>query len=940
MTPRSALTAAVVIAVLTATGDAMAQSSQPFNADLVKAFNYRNLGPFRMGARTSDIAVPDAPAKDHRYTFYVGYWTGGLWKTTNNGTTFEPVFDAQNKLAIGDVALAPSNPNIVWVGTGDAFVSRSSYAGDGVYKSMDGGKTWKNMGLPDSHHIARIVIHPTNPDIVYVAAVGHLYSENPERGVFKTTNGGASWEKVFYINPKIGVIDLILNPTNPDILYAATYDKQRLPWQMVNGGPESAIYKTTNGGRNWTRLAGGLPSGRIGRIGLDFYLRNPDIVYAVIENQNPRTTPLANATQGRGGGAPSGPDARVNTIGGEIYRTADGGQTWVKTNPDNVNVMPKGPYYFTQIRVDPNNEQHIIVTGEPFLSSSDGGKSWPTRIFPRMFGDFRTLWIDPENSDRIIVGSDGGIAISYDGGRTSDHFPNMPVGEIYAIGVDMDEPYNIYAGLQDHEHWRGPSNASAQRGVSVWDWLALGDGDGMFTQVDPKDSRWLYTTRHYGGHTRVDQKLGYETNIVPRPVPGQPAYRFLWATPIHISPHNSSVLYTGGQMLLRSIDRGDSWKAISPDLSTNPTDRIMRESETGVPGGIPWFAISSISESPITSGVIWAGTSDGKVHVTRNNGQSWTDLTAKLTALGAREDGYVSRVSASKHVAGRAYVAKSGYKYDDFRPFLYRTNDFGATWQSIAANLPNEPINVVFEDHKNPNLLFVGNDTGVFVSIDSGAHWVKMNNNMPNVPVHDLLVHPRDNDLVLGTYGRGLWLTNIAPLQELNAAVLARDVHLFTTEPTVQRVNWSFGANDYLFGQRHLQTPNEPNGMVIRYYLKTASSSAASIAITNASGQEVARLEGQAAAGINTVVWNTRNQGGGRGGRGAVTLASGAGAGVGGRGAPGGGGRGSAGTGLDQLAPLGEYTVTLDVAGQKLTQKAQITKTQGWTIGPVPQTIR
>jgi photosystem II stability/assembly factor-like uncharacterized protein len=929
MKPRSLTTAAFVLAGINSMTVARAQNPA-FDATLLETFTYRNLGPFRMGARTSDIAVPDSPAKDHLYTFYVAYWTGGLWKTTNNGTTFEPVFDGQSKLAIGDVALAPSNPNIVWVGTGDAFTSRSSYAGDGVYRSMDAGRTWTNMGLRDSHHIARIVIHPTNPDIVYVAAMGHLYSDNAERGVFRTLNGGASWEKVLYINERIGVVDLVLNPENPDILYAATYDKKRLPWQMVNGGPESGIYKTSDGGRNWTRLAGGLPTGRIGRIGLDIYPRNPDIVYAVIENENTRTTPVnAEPARGAGGGRTGGaatPNARVTTIGGEIYRTQNGGQLWTKMNPENVNVMPKGPYYFTQIRVDPNNDRRIIVTGEPFLSSEDGGKTWPNRIFPRMFGDFRTLWIDPENSDRIIAGSDGGIAISYDGGRTSDHYANVPVAEIYAIGVDMDEPYNIYAGLQDHEHWRGPSNGSASRGTGVHDWLALGDGDGMFTQVDPHDSRWLYTTRHYGGHTRVDQKLGYETNIVPRPGPGESAYRFQWTTPIHISPHNSSVLYTGGQFLLRSTDRGDTWKAISPDLSTNPADKIMPESETGVPGGIPWFAISSISESPLTRGVIWAGTSDGKVHITRNDGQSWSDMTPKLTALGAREDAYVSRVRASAHVAGRAYVAKSGYKYDDFRPFLYRTDDFGATWTSVAADLPNEPINVIFEDARNPHLLFVGNDTGVFVSIDGGAHWVKMNNNMPNVPVHDLLVHPRDNDLILGSYGRGLWVTNIAPLQEMNETVLAKDVHLFSIEPVVQRVTWSFGANDYLFGQRHFQTPNEPNGMVIRYYLRNRGASPATVVITNSAGQEVARLEGQTAAGINTVVWSTRSQGGRRGGP----------AGAGGAG---GGGR-AGGNVLDQLAPLGEYVVALNIGGATYTQKASIVKTQGWTIGPVPQIIR
>src|SRR5688572_22890945 len=773
---RSRNVAAIVIMLFSVT-HVGAQTGQEFNSKLLEAFSYRNLGPFRMGARTSDIAVPAAPAKDRLYTFYVGFWTGGVWKTTNNGTTFTPIFDSQNKLAIGDIALAPSNPDIVWVGTGDAFTSRSSYAGDGIYKSIDAGKTWKNMGLHDSHHIARIVVHPTNPDIVYVAVMGHLYSQNAERGVYRTINGGTTWEKVLYLNPRIGVIDLVLNPTNPDVLYAAAYDQQRLPWQMINGGPESAIYKTTNGGRNWSKLSGGLPTGRIGRIGLDIYAKNPEIVYAVIENDNPRTTPVTPARAGGPGGRGGGAGDRVVTIGGEVYRTENGGQTWSKTHGEEHNASPKGPYYFSQIRVDPSNDQILIVTGEPFLKSTDGGKTWGTRIFPRMFGDFRTLWIDPENSNRIIIGSDGGIAISYDGGATSDHFANIPVQEIYAIGVDMEDPYNIYLGSQDHEHWRGPSNAALGR-VTQHDWLAVGDNDGIFTQVDPTDSRWLYTTRQYGGQTRVDQKLGYETNIMPVRPAGLPPYRFLWGTPIHISPHNSSVIYAGAQMLLRSTNRGDAWSEISPDLSTNDTTRIMRESEAGVPGGIPWFAISSISESPVTKGVIWAGTSDGKLQMTRNDGGNWTDMTAKLTALGAPADRYVTRVRASHHVAGRAYVAKSGYKYDDFKPYLFKTEDFGATWTSISSNLPNEPINVVYEDHRNPNLLFVGNDHGAYVSIDRGVRWVKMNNNMPNIAIHDLLVHPRENDLILGSYGRGLWVTNIAPLQELSPAVLNADVHL------------------------------------------------------------------------------------------------------------------------------------------------------------------
>ncbi len=703
-----------------------------------------------------------------------------------------------------------------------------------------------------------------------------------------------------------------MHPTNPSVLYAATYDKRRLPWQMVNGGPGSAIYKTTDAGLHWTKLGGGLPAGRIGRIGLDIYLKNPEIVYAVIENENPRTGPPT-------AGTPAPRPGVQSTIGGEVYRTDDGGTTWRKTNADDYNVSPKGPYYFSQIFVDPSNDQNIFVTQDGFRHSIDGGRTWDAPpVFRRMFGDTRTLWIDPQNADRMIQGSDGGIAISYDGGRTSDALSNMPLGSVYALGVDMDDPYNIYAGLQDHENWKGPSNGPLGR-VSEQDWLAVGDGDGIFTIVDPHDSRWLYTTREYGGHTRLDQKLGYETLIQPRPPAGHEPYRFLWEPPIAISPHDSRIIYAGAQMLLRSTDRGDHWTEISPDLSAHPADKILPESEGGVPGGIPWFAISSISESPVTAGEIWAGTADGRVQLTRDAGRAWTDLSARIDALGGRPDAYVSRVMASSHAGGRAYVSKSGYKFDDVRPFVYRTNDFGATWTSIAGNLPNQPINVVYEDPRTPDLLFVGNDTGVFVTIDQGADWVKMNNTIPNVPVHDLLVHPRERDLVVGSYGRGIFITNVSALEELSNAVVGEDVHLFTIKPTVQRVTWSFGANDYLFGQRNFQTPNEPNGMLIRYYLKTPAAGA-TITIANAAGQDVARLNGPAAAGINTVVWNMR-VGGGRG-----------------RGA--GRGQAAGGTMLDQLMPLGDYTVALGVGGRTQTTKGTIAGTQGWTLGAVPQVIR
>jgi len=888
-------------------------SAAQVDEHVLSAFTYRNVGPFRMGARVSDIAVPSKPARDHLYTFYVSFWTGGLWKTTNNGTTFTPVFDNQGAFAIGDVTLAPSNPDVVWVGTGDAFTSRSSYAGNGVYKSTDGARTWTNVGLRDSHHISRIVVHPTNPDVVYVAAMGHLYSDNAERGVFRTTDGGKTWKKVLYVNERVGVIDLVMDPRDPQVLYAATYEKQRLPWQMVNGGPGSGIYKTTDGGATWARLTNGLPQGKIGRIGLDIHLANPDVLYAVIENENPRP--------GATDSAPNGRPART-TIGGEVYRTTDAGRTWTKTSADDYDVSPKGAYYFSQLRVSPSDPNEIYVTQDGLRHSLDGGKTWDApRMFPRMFGDVRTLWIDPENARRMIQGSDGGIAMSYDGGLTSDAYDNIPVGEVYTVAADNADPYNVYVGLQDHEHWKGPSNTGLGR-VTPDDWRAVGNGDGITVAVDPTDDRWLYTTREYGGHRRVDQRTGLDTYIQPpQRAAGLPPHRWLWEPPLVVSPHDGRTLYAGSQVLLRSDDRGDHWTEISPDLSTNPTDKILRESEGSVPGGIPWFAISTIAESPKVRGLLWAGTSDGRVHVTQDGGRTWSDRTAAVGKAGGRTDAYVMRVVASAHAPGRAYVAESGYKFDDFTPYLYRTDDYGATWTPLVAGLPHAPVNVVYEDPRNADLLFAGTDAGLYVSLDRGAHWTRMNNNMPAVPVRDVLVHPRERDLIVGSYARDLWITNVSALEELTGEVLSEDAHLFTVRPTTQRVTWQFGANDYLFGQRHQQTPNDPSGMLIRYWLKSAApGDSAVVTIADSTGSVLTRLKGPGAAGVNTVVWNTRRPGPPRG-AGAAT-------------------RPVAGTAVDALYPLGRYTVTLEVGGVKRTQPAEIVKTQGWPIGDAGTTIR
>jgi photosystem II stability/assembly factor-like uncharacterized protein len=823
-----------------------------FNESFFEHLAWRNLGPFRAGGWMTDIAVPDAPARSHLYTFYVGTRNGGVWKTTNNGTTFEPVFDKQPALSIGAVSVAPSNENIVWVGTGEAYSARSSYSGNGIYKSIDAGKTWTHVGLSETHHVARILVHPKNPDIVYVAAMGHLFGTNEERGVFKTVDGGKSWQKTLYVDANTGAIDLVMNRRDPDTLYAATYEKTRTAWDLDIGGPGSGIYKTTDGARKWSKLAGGLPAGRLGRIGLDIYQANPNTLYAIIENANPRKPTEAEAAADKG--RPRPPE---RVIGNEVYRTDDGGKTWRKTHDDKTVIGSKAAYSFNMIRINPGNPNHILITSDTMPSSEDGGKTWldtnwpPKRMFARAFGDVRNVWWDPQNPERIMMVSDGGLHISYDGGRTTDHYLNLPVDEFYAIDADMEDPYNVYGGLQDHDSWRGPSNGWSGS-VTIADWVTVGTGDGMYNRVDQTDSRWLYNTSQFGDHQRVDQKARTRTSILPKRAKGQPPLRWNWNTPIVISPNNSTTIYTGAQVLLRSLNRGDLWQEISRDLTTNDAAKQFGR------GNLQFCTITTISESPVTPGVLWVGTDDGKVQVTRNGGVEWTDLTEAIARPGGPAGRWVSRVLASNHDAGTAYVAKSGFRNDDFRPYLYRTTDYGLTWTSIAANLPDQPVNVIVEDRRNRNLLFAGTDAGVFVSIDAGSRWTWMKGNMPNVPVHDMIVHPRENDLIAGTYGRGIWIADVSVLQQIDEKVLADEVRLFDIEPRTPFIDTGWGNYD-LYGDRIHSTPNEPNAIIVNYYLREKTDVKVSIKISDPAGTLIRALDGTGEKGVNSVAWNMRD---------------------------------------------------------------------------------
>jgi photosystem II stability/assembly factor-like uncharacterized protein len=773
------------------------------------------------------------------------------------------------------------------VGTGEAYIARSSYSGNGVYLSTDTGRTWKNMGLKETQHIVRILIHPKDPNTVYVASPGHLFSNNPERGVFKTTDGGRSWKKIFYLSDSVGVIDLVMHPSDPDILYAAAYDKKRTAWTLESGGPQSGIYQTIDGGKSWKKLSGGLPSGNIGRIGIDLCRTRPSIMYAVVENLNP------GSVQNAGGSPPSA------TIGGEVYRSDDAGKTWRKMNRMEDNVGGKAAYSFNQITVHPVDPDRIFVTGSSVSNSTDGGRTWKDidgrnrSFFPGAFGDVRALWIDHRHPERILFGSDGGVHISYDGGLSNHYYDNIPLGEVYALGVDMDEPYHVYAGLQDHESWKGPSNGWSGA-ITLENWVTVGSDDGMYNVVDPTDRRWLYNSGEFGLMWRVDQEKGTRVTITPVSKQGEPRYRYNWVTPLHLSPHNPKTIYTGAQMLLRSKDQGTNWEIISPDLTINKAEWINGK------GNVQYCTITSISESPKQEGQIWVGTDDGKVWITRNDGKDWSDLTSAIAKAGGPANKWVSRVVASLHTPGTAYVTKSGFREDDFHAYLFKTSDYGKTWKQMTKGLPDQPLNVVTEDPSNPNLLFAGNDAGVYVSIDGGDSWQSLRGNMPLVPVHDLQVHPREKDLIVGTYGRGIWITDISFLEELDATLLAKPIHLFNVESKYNRVPRNLGGNYQLYGSSHIRAPNEPNGMVINFYSKEDVKDSASVSISDENNKVLFQRKIQPVRGLNSVVWNFNA--GRSGGQNEMNLQPGA------------------------------LLITLNVKGQKWTTRTEYKGTKGWPV--------
>ncbi len=818
---------------------------------------YRNFAPHKVGSWISAIAVPDTDDTEYKYTWYVAGRNGGVWKTINMGTTYFPVFDSVGVGSIGAVAVSKSHPEKLWVGTGEAYNARSSHRGKGVFYSPDGGRNWESKGLEDSQHISTLLIHPENPDVVYVASMGSLFSPNKMRGVYKTNDGGKHWENILFIDENTGVIDMIMHPNDPDVLYAATYEKYRYPWHYEAGGQNSRIYKTTDGGKNWIKLSKGLPAGKLGRIGLALCYHHPEILYAVIENLNVKP------------GVELDENVQMNhlrdpyydqLIGGEVYRSDNSGHSWYKTNTDGYNVSAKAAYSFNKIMVHPFNPDRISVSSDYMKTSLDGGKTWlghgktDRQYFINMFGDIRTMWVNPEDGDHMMIGSDGGLYISWDGGRTMFHHYHLPLGEIYMVEYDNQYPYNIYMGLQDHEAWKSPVNNWSGK-VGPEDWSLYGMWDGMYTSIDHQNNRWVYITTQFGGHRRVDQLTGKRYSIEPKAAPNETPYRFPWTPCIQVSAHNSNVLYTGSQYLLRSEDQGEHWLKISDDLTSNDSQKIAGR------GHMMYCTITSIAESPLNADVIWVGTDDGKVHLTKDQGKTWTDITHKIDQIGGKSDYWVSRVIASMHDEGTAYVCKSGYRNDDFDPLLFKTTDFGEHWKKISQGISEAPVNVVCEDPINPKLLYAGNDEGVFVSFNQGKSWRILRLNMPIVPVKDLKIHPKELDLIVGTYGRGVYVCDISFLHQLSTEILDKEMHLFDIEQKPVR-NYSeraYWGNHKFMGDNQLYTPNEPNGLVIYSYFKHVPEQVPLIHILDQDKRVLHTIKLQRKNGLQKNIWDTKD---------------------------------------------------------------------------------
>ncbi len=722
------------------------RESSPF-----KSKKWTSIGPSIMSGRVTDIARP----LDQPHTIYVASASGGTWKTTNEGTTWKPIFDDAPSASTGAIAVDPQDSNIVWLGTGESNIFRSSMAGTGVYRSSDAGETWQSMGLADTHHIARIVVHPKDSNTVYIAACGHEYSPNSERGIFKTTDGGKTWVKSLYEDDMTGGYDFVMDPQEPNTLYASMWHRIRRPWSDPLPGNGGGVYRTDDGGKNWKLLTNGLPPrGKAGRIGIALAQSQPQTIYALVDNHEA----FRKAKEGE---LDSYGRQKQDVIkGAEVFRSDDRGETWRRTHNDNEFMQRLFSTYgwvFGQIRVDPNDPETIYVMGVSMGKSNDGGKTFAPVEYPDLHGDHHALWIDPSNSNYLINGNDGGVNLSYDGGKTWKNIENMPLAQFYNVAIDNAEPFNVYGSIQDNMSWMGPSRPGRD-GVSN-EWKLIPGGEAGYIEIDPNDETTLYSESFYGTLLRSTRSSGpqptarrrsfggWETKMIKPEIAGE-TLRGQWHAPFQLSPHDSKVIYHGMNRVFRSTNRGDSWETISPDLTHyNPKKQ----------GNISFATLSSLSESPQKAGLLYAGTDDGRLHVTQDGGKTWTEIVDGLPP-----HKWVSRVAASKYNESTVFLAQNGKTDNDFQAYVYRSDDYGRTWKDIVGNLPGGPVNVIKEDPHAKDVLYVGTDLGVFVSKNGGSNWEVLGSGLPITFVHDLIVHQRDKVMVIATHGRGMFTLDVA----------------------------------------------------------------------------------------------------------------------------------------------------------------------------------
>lgn len=711
-----------------------------------KDLPWQFLGPQNTSGRVTDVAVVYPKGKN--YTMYVATASGGVWKTVNEGISWEPIFENEVTTSIGDIELDPKNQDVVWVGTGEANIFRSSHAGCGIYKSSDAGKTWTNMGLENTNTIARIVINPKNTDIIYVAAGGNEWTTNEDRGVYKTTNGGKSWDKVLYVDELTGANDIVMDPKDPNTLYATTWQRIREKWNDPRAEADyinSGIWKTTNGGKSWAKINQGLPEAKFrGRIGIDIARSNPKVLYAFVDNYE------ISKEYGDDAGTDSYGRPKGGVIkGATVYRSNDKGKTWKQTSGLTKEMKPYMErhsstygWVFAQMRVDPNDENTIYTMGLGLHVSNDAGKTF--RPLRGMHGDHHGLWIDPDNSEYLVNCNDGGVVISYDGGKSwKQNTNNLPVVQFFNLWYDMDTPFRVYGSIQDHGSRRGVVDISRGRDrIPATDWEGAPGGEGSSHAIDPSDPNIVYSAGFYGSISRTNLATGERKSILPVEYENNPPLRGQWVAPFILSPHNPDILYLGTQYIFRSLDRGDTWEKISSDLSYNDPKKS---------GDIPYQTLFTISESPLKYGLIYAGTDDGRLHVTKDGGESWSEITSGLVP-----DRWISRVVASKYTLGTVYVTQNGKRNDDFAAYVWKSEDYGITWKDISANIPAGTVNVMREDPNKSNILYVGTDNGVFVTKDGGDSWTVLGD-LPSTYVHDLIIHPRDNIIVIATHGRGMW---------------------------------------------------------------------------------------------------------------------------------------------------------------------------------------